>query len=82
MTQGTHRETVAERDQLLAEKAQLEERVRRLEASSESLGAERVALLEELDDLHEAQATLETDVRRLRKAEAELSERLAMNNAP
>jgi chemotaxis protein MotB len=81
VTQGTHREIVAERDQLLAEKAQLEERVRRLEASSESLGAERVALLEELDDLHEAQADLATDIRRLRKAEAELSERLATRNA-
>ena len=77
VTQGAHRETVDERDQLLAEKAQLEERVRRLEASGESLGAERVALLEELDDLHEAQAVLETDLRRLRKAEAELSETLA-----
>jgi len=77
VTQGSHREIVAERDQLLAEKMQLEERVRRLEASSESLGAERVALLGELDDLHEAQASLEIDVRRLRKAEAELSETLA-----
>ena len=81
VTQGSHREIVAERDQLLAEKTQLEERVRRLEASSESLGAERVALLEELDDLHEAQAALETDVRRLRKAEAELSETLAARAA-
>jgi chemotaxis protein MotB len=81
VTQGSHREIVAERDQLLAEKTRLEERVRRLEASSESLGAERVALLEELDDLHEAQASLETDVRRLRKAEAELSETLAARSA-
>jgi chemotaxis protein MotB len=81
VTQGSHREIVAERDQLLAEKARLEERVRRLEASSESLGAERVALLEELDDLHEAQASLETDVRRLRKAEVELSETLAARSA-
>ena len=81
VTQGSHREIVAERDQLLAEKTRLEERVRRLEASSESLGAERVALLEELDDLHEAQASLEADVRRLRKAEAELSETLEARSA-
>jgi chemotaxis protein MotB len=81
VTQGSHREIVAERDQLLAEKTRLEERVRRLEASSESLGAERVALFEELDDLHEAQASLETDVRRLRKAEVELSETLAARSA-
>jgi chemotaxis protein MotB len=39
-----------------------------------------VALLEELDELHEAQAALETDLRRLRKAERELSERLAARN--
>ena len=81
VTQGSHREIVAERDQLLAEKARLEERVRRLEASSESLGAERVAQLEELDDLHEAQASLETDVRRLRKVEVELSETLEARSA-
>ncbi len=81
VTQGSHREIVAERDQLLAEKTRLEERVRRLEASSESLGAERVALLEELDDLHEAQASLETDVRRLRKVEVELSETLEARSA-
>jgi len=81
VTQGTHKKTVAERDQLLEEKAQLEERVRRLEASSESLGDERVALLAELDDLHEAQGKLEADLRRLHKAEAELSESLAARNA-
>jgi chemotaxis protein MotB len=77
VTQGTHRETVAERDQLLVEKKQLEQQVRRLEASSESLGAERASLLEELDELHEAQATLEKDVQRLSKVKEQLSERLA-----
>jgi chemotaxis protein MotB len=81
VSQGVHRETVGERDQLLLEKKQLEERVRLLEASSQSLGTERVALLEELDELREAQAALETDVRRLRKAEAELSESLAARSA-
>ena len=81
VTQGAHGKVVAERDQLLAEKQQLEERVRRLEASSESLGTERVALLEELDELHEAQASLEADLRRLRKAKSELSERLAASNS-
>jgi chemotaxis protein MotB len=81
VSRGAHRETVAERDQLLAEKAKLEEKVRLLEASSESLGSERVALLAELEDLREAQTTLETDLRRLRKAEAELSESLAVRNA-
>ena len=42
----------------------LEERVSRLEASSQSLDAERVALIDELEDLHQAQAKLDQDVRR------------------
>lgn len=81
VTRGTYQEAVTERDALRAERERLEERVSRLEASSQSLDAERVALIDELEDLHQAQTKLDADVRRLRKAEAELSRNLAEREA-
>lgn len=74
VTRGTHQQVVQERDQLA-------ERVKRLEASSESLDAERVALIDELEDLQQTQAVLDRDVKRLRKAEARLSDSLAIREA-
>ncbi len=74
VTSGTHEQVVRERDQLA-------ERVKRLTASSESLDAERVALIDELEDLQQTQVVLDRDVKRLRKAEAKLSESLAIREA-
>jgi chemotaxis protein MotB len=73
VTRGTHQQMVDERDRLAQDKAELEDRVRRLDASNESLGAERVRLIEEMDDLLQARATLETDIRKLERTEAILS---------
>ena len=73
VTRGTHQLVVDERDRLAQDKAELEDRVRRLDASNESLGAERVRLIEEMDDLLQARATLETDIRKLERTEAILS---------
>ena len=73
VTRGTHQQVVDERDRLAQDKAELEDRVRRLDASNESLGAERVRLIEEMDDLLQARATLETDIRKLERTEAILS---------
>ena len=81
VTRGSYQEVVGERDALRADRERLEERVSRLEASSQSLDSERVALIDELEDLHQAQAKLDQDVRRLRKAEAELSQSLAEREA-
>jgi len=81
VTQGTHGEVVDERDSLLTERARLQERVRRLEASSESLGAERVALIDEMEDLRQDQEALKIDIARLRRAEADLSASLATSEA-
>jgi chemotaxis protein MotB len=77
VTQGTYREVVDERDRLSTEVAQLSARVRHLEASSESLDAERVKLIDRMEDLRQEQETLTVDLRRLRKKEAELSQSLA-----
>ena len=77
VTRGTYDKAVGQRDGLAQDKRRLEDRVRLLEASTESLDAERVALIEETETLRQAQEELDADVRRLRKAEAELSENLA-----
>jgi chemotaxis protein MotB len=77
VTRGRYQEVEGERDALAADKRRLEERVRLLEASSASLGAERAQLIDEMEDLREAQEKLDRDVKRLRTAEAELSRNLA-----
>ncbi len=77
VTRGTYDRAVGERDALSLDKRRLEERVRMLEASTESLDAERVALIEEMEALRQAHDSLDRDVRRLREAERELSESLA-----
>jgi chemotaxis protein MotB len=81
VTRGTHQQVVDERDRLAQDKEGLEDRVRRLNASNESLGAERVRLIEEMDTLLEARATLETDIRKLERTEAILSEALREREA-
>jgi chemotaxis protein MotB len=77
VTRGTYDKVLGERDALSQDKRRLEERVRMLAASTESLDAERVALIEQMETLRQAQQALDADVRRLRKAERELSENLA-----
>jgi chemotaxis protein MotB len=78
VSSGSYREAVDERDAARAENRRLEERIGRLEASTQSLDQERVELIDQLEDLHRQQAELEVDLGRLRKAEAELSESLAL----
>jgi len=77
VTRGTYDRVQGERDALTLDKRRLEERVRLLEASTESLDAERVALIEEMEALRQAHDALDGDVRRLREAERELSLNLA-----
>ena len=81
MTRGTHQQVVAERDRLRADKARLGAEARRLAASGESLESERVRLLEEMEDLLQARQTLESDVLKLRRTEAILSEALREREA-
>ncbi len=77
VTRGTFDRVEGQRDALAADKRRLEERVRMLEASTESLDSERVGLIEEMEALSQAHDALDSDVRRLRQAERELSENLS-----
>ena len=81
VTRGTHQAVVDERDRLHDERDGLERRVVLLETSNESFNSERAQLIDEMEDLRLARETLERDVRRLRRAEAELSESLAVREA-
>jgi len=81
VTRGTFDRVAHERDGLAADKRRLEERVRMLEASTESLDAERVALIEQTESLQQAHDALDADVRRLREAERELSQSLSQREA-
>jgi len=78
---GTYDVVTEQRDEALSENARLEKRVQLLEASKESLETERVKLIDGMEDLRELRGQLERDVRRLRQAEAELSESLAAREA-
>jgi len=77
VTRGTFDRVEGERDALAADKRRLDERVRMLEASAESLDAERVGLIEEMETLRQAHDSLDADVRKLRQTERELSENLS-----
>jgi chemotaxis protein MotB len=74
VTRGTYREAVEERDAL-------KQKVELLEASNESLGTERVQIIEEMETLREAHTTLDRDVSELRKVKAELSDNLQAREA-
>ncbi len=76
VTQGTHREVVAERDGLLTDKARLEREQERLLRSNRSLDAERVQLLEEGETLREKAQRLSGDVDKLSRSEQILAEHL------
>lgn len=81
VTRGTHREVVTERDQLAKLRRNLEASVERLEAANQSLTAERLALLDELEDERIARSELQGDVAKLSRRESELSEGLATSRA-
>jgi chemotaxis protein MotB len=71
VTRGTHDLVVGERDAL-------QERVRLLEASNESLSNERVKLISEVEDLATEREQLSTSVEELRAKRDELQENLAL----
>jgi chemotaxis protein MotB len=71
---GSHQEVVRERDGL-------QERVRLLEASNESLSNERVKLISEIEDLSREREELSGSVAELRTARDELAKSLAMTES-
>ena len=78
VTQGKHDQIVGA---LEAEKSELEDRVRDLERSNQSLDQERVQLLDEMEDLREARAALSRDVEKLTRTKDLLTEHLRKREA-
>lgn len=83
VTAGRYDEVVAERDRLAGDNEGLEQRVAylesqqsRLELSNESLGEERVALIEELEDLRSQRGTLAQELTVLRDEHSDLASEL------
>jgi chemotaxis protein MotB len=74
VTQGEHGRVVRERDEL-------QERVRLLEASNESLSNERVKLISEVEDLSQEREQLATSVEELRATRDQLQENLAVTSS-
>ena len=66
---------VAERDQLVDENQALADRVKLLGASTESLSAERVRLIDEMEDLRATRDGLESNVQKLERTEDRSSPR-------
>ena len=73
VTRGTHEQVVSERDAL-------QERVRLLEASNESLSNERVKLISEVEDLGTEREQLAASVEELRATRDKLQENLALTS--
>src|SRR5512145_1757966 len=71
VTRGAHERVVSERDAL-------QERVRLLEASNESLSNERVKLISEVEDLATEREQLAASVEELRATRDQLQENLAL----
>jgi len=81
VSSGTFQGVKSERDQFEIENARLAKRVQQLEASTGSLEAERLKLIDGMEDLRDKRTDLERNLRRLSRAEAELSESLAKREA-
>ena len=76
VTRGTHREVVRERDQYREEAALRATRIERLEASSTALSEERLALIDEIEDLRQLREELEGKVEVLEQVRGALETNL------
>jgi len=77
VTQGRYSALSDSHESLKMQNRQMTERVQRLETSNEILDAERVALIEDLEDLVQEHGSLTADVARLRETESALATSLA-----
>jgi chemotaxis protein MotB len=73
---GNHREVVRERDQHRDESARRAKRIDLLETSNEALSEERVALIDEIEDLRQLRQGLEEKVEALDQVRGELETNL------
>ena len=76
VTRGKHQEVVRERDQYREEAALRATRIERLEASSTALSEERLALIDEIEDLRQLREELEGKVEVLEQVRGELETNL------
>jgi chemotaxis protein MotB len=81
VTKGTYDEVAGERDRLAVVRRDLENRVEQLEAANQSLTAERIALIDENEDLRISTEQNEREVTRLSRVKSKLAENLAKREA-
>ena len=81
VTKGTYDEVAGERDRLTVVRRDLENRVEQLEAANKSLTAERLALIDESEDLRISSDQNEREVTRLTRVKSQLAENLQEREA-
>jgi chemotaxis protein MotB len=81
VTKGTYDEVANERDQLAAARRDLEQAVEKLTAANRSLTAERVALIDENEDLRISKERNEREVAQLTRVKSKLAESLELTEA-
>ena len=81
VTKGTYDEVAGERDRLAVVRRDLENRVEQLEAANQSLTAERIALIDESEDLRISSEQNEREAARLARAKSQLTKNLEEREA-
>jgi chemotaxis protein MotB len=81
VTKGTYDEVVGERDRLAMARRDLEKSVEKLTAANQSLTAERVALIDENEDLRISKESNERKVASLTRVKSQLAESLETTEA-
>jgi chemotaxis protein MotB len=81
VTKGTYDEVAGERDRLTIARRDLENRVEQLEAANQSLSAERIALIDENEDLRISSEQRGREVARLTRVKSKLAENLEEREA-
>ena len=81
VTKGTYDEVAGERDRLAIERRDLTNRVEQLEAANQSLTTERLALIDENEDLRISSDQNEREVTRLARVKSQLAQNLAEREA-
>jgi chemotaxis protein MotB len=81
VTQGVYDEAAAERDRLAKLSRDLGDRVEQLEAANQSLSEERIALIDQSEDLRISSERNEREVARLARLKSQLAENLELREA-
>jgi chemotaxis protein MotB len=81
VTKGTYDEVAGERDRLTIVRRDLENRVEKLEAANQSLTEERIALIDENEDLRISTEGNEREVARLTRVKSQLAKNLEAREA-